>query len=197
MDDEIKEMKTPSDVQPLPEITPHMIQSTFTALDAKGLTQYAEGGVYIPTERGWQLLKKSGQREEITAYGHPNVTSTHTTTLEITKAAEIDKEADCIIAVRADKACADLSEDFKNELKSARKILITIQAGRASDTIVAYGSPALRLSHKEDIVIRKSDFIDNRTLAILADKAANELDQDLVDELKKGDTKVKIILEIK
>lgn len=194
---DIIEMRTPGDVQPLPEITPQMIETTFRALESKGLAQHAEGGVYIPTEHGWKLLMERKKiREEIIAYGHPNVTAMHTTTFEITKAAEIKKDADCIIAVKANKACNDLSRDMKNALKRAKKVEITIEAGKAADKIIAYGSPALKLTHPEDIVVRKSDFVDNRTLAILANKAANEIKQDLVEKLRSPNTEVKIILEV-
>lgn len=186
------------EVVPDPHITPEMIHTTFRALESKGMVIYGEDGVYIPTESGWKLLMRSKYpKEEITAYGHKNVLASHTTTFEITKAAELRKEGDCIIAVGADKACADISKDFRDALKEARKIEITIGAGGVSDVVIAYGSPALRIKHPEDIVVRKSDYIDERTLAILADKSASELKQELVEELRKPNTKVKITLEIK
>lgn len=186
------------DIGHVPEITPQMIQTTFNALEATGMVLYSEDGAYIPTESGWKLLTRSkNPKEEINAFGHKNVLSSHTTTFEITKAAELTKEGDCIIAVKADKACSDLSKDFRNALKEAKRVEITIEAGGVTDSVVAYGSPALRLEHEEDIVVRKSDYIDNRTLAILADKSASELKQDLVEELRKPNTKVKITLEIK
>jgi len=198
MGEKIRKMQDDESYEPMPEITPQMIQDTLRTLEAEGLIHYAEGGAYVPTEGGWKLLQDvSLSKEEINAYGHPNVTATHFTTLEITKAAEITKDADCIIAVKADKACTDLKNEFKEALSAAKKVEITIEAEGISDRIIAFGSPALRLTHKEDIVIRKSDFIDNRTLAILANKAACNLKKELVDKLKNPNTKVKIILEIK
>jgi len=181
-----------------PKITPEVLEIVLRTLESEGLIHYEAGKAYIPTEAGWKILMETKPvKEEILAYGHKNVEATHTTTLEITKVGEITKDADCIIAVKADKACKDLSKEFKNKLKEARKVEITIEAEGVEDKIIAYGSPALKLTHAEDIVIRKSDFIDNRTLAILADKVANELKQDLVEKLRNPETKVKITLEIK
>jgi len=194
------EIREEREVEPgaMPEITPWMIQTALKALEAKGMVYYTEGGVYVPTEKGWKLLMEiKPVKEEIIAYGHPKITATHTTTLEITKAEEIKKDADCVIAVKANKACIDLSKEMKNALKDGRKIEITIEAEGEKDKITAYGSPALKLNHPEDIVIRKSDFIDSRTLAILANKAANDIKQDLIEKLRDIKTQVKITLEIK
>ena len=41
---------------PQPTITPEMIHNTFRALETKGMIYYSEGGVYVPTEKGWKLL---------------------------------------------------------------------------------------------------------------------------------------------
>lgn len=195
---EEKIVKCQEEPRPMPEITPEMIQTTFKALEAKGMVQYVEGGYYVPTEKGWKLLKESKPtKEEIIAYGHPNITATHTTTFEITKAKDIKKDADCIVAVRADKACKDLDRGFIDGLKEGMVVEITFEVDGIKDTVVAYGSPALKLTHLEDIVVRKSDFIDSRTLAILADKAAFELDQDLIEKLRDPKTQVKITLEVK
>jgi len=181
-----------------PEITPEMVQATFRALEAEGMVQYMAGGVYIPTEKGWQLLMKTKPVEEvIIAYGHPNITATHATTLEITKASEMREDGDCIIAVKANKGCKDLGGEMKDALKDGKKVEITIEAGGLEDSIVAYGSPALKLTHPEDMVIRKSDFIDKRTLAILADKSASEIKLEIIEVLKDPKTEVKISLETK
>jgi hypothetical protein len=186
------------EIEPIPEITPQMIQNTFKALETSGMIIYGKEGVYIPTESGWKLLMRSKVlKEEINASGHKNILASHTTTFEITKAEELNKEGDCIIAVKADKACIDIKEEFRNALKEGKLVEITIEADGISDTVIAYGSPALIIKNREDIVIRKSDYIDSRTLAILANKSANELKQDLVERLRNPETKVKITLEIK
>ncbi len=191
-------VKESKETEAAPEITPHMIRETVKALEAKGLAHYMDSGVYAPTEGGWKLLMETkGAKDEIIAYGHPNITATHRTTLEITKSGEIKKDADCIIGVRANKSCKDLGREMKNALKNGDKVEITMEVEELTEKIVAFGSPALKLTHNEDMVIRKSDFIDNRTLAILADKAAHNLKKEFVEKLKDPATEIKITLEIK
>lgn len=197
MKKEVKEQqRAPDEVpEPAPTITPEMIGTAFRALETQGMIYYGAGGVYIPTERGWKLLMEAKPRkEEIVAYGHPDIAAQDNESVRITRSNEI--EPNCI-AVKANKACEDLGEEFKTALKTARKVEITIEANGLTDKLTAYGSPALKLVDEKDVVIRKNDFIDKATLAILADKSANELKQDLVEKLKSGNTKVKITLEIK
>jgi len=184
--------------KPMPEITPEMIKAAFEALEAKGMVYYGEGGIYIPTEKGWKLLMEiKPVKEEIIAYGHPNITARHSTTLEITKDESIGKDADCIIGVKANKACRDLSEELKNALKSGRKVEISIEVEGFVEKITAYGSPALKLTDEKDVVIRKSDFVDERTLAILADKSAKDLDEEIKRRLRNPETQIKITIEIR
>jgi hypothetical protein len=195
MTDATKNQEIAPDI--MPEITPDMVQTTFMALESKGMVQYVDGGYYVPTESGWKLLMEAKPvKEEIIAYGHPNITGNHTTTFEFTKAAEISKEADCIIGVKANKGCKDLSKDMKDALKMGKRVEITIEADGIAEKVEAMGSPALKLTHPDDIVVRKSDFIDGRTLAILSDKAANELSQNLIEKLRDPKTEIRITLEI-
>jgi len=175
-----------------------MIQTTLKTLESKGMVHYMSGGAYVPTESGWKLLTEiAPTKEEITAYGHPKITARNMNFFEIIKSYEIRKDADSVIAVKANKACKDLKKEIKDALKEARKIEIVIEAGEVNDKVIAYGSPALKLTHPEEIVVRKNDFIDNRTLAILANKSANELKQELIEKLRNENIKVKITLEIK
>ena len=184
--------------RPMPTITPEMIRTALELLEAKGLTYYTEKGVYIPTQKGWKLLMEiKPVKEEIIAYGHPNIRAKHETTFEITKEEEIGPEADCVIGVRANKACEDLSDEMKQALKEGRKVEITLEVEGIEEKIVAYGSPALKLTHSKSMVVRKSDFIDDRTLAILANKSASEISREIIEKMKKPETRMKIILEIK
>ena len=194
---EIKKMENQKDVEAEPEITPEMIQSTFKALEAEGLIRYMKGGAYLPTEKGWKLLREvvSG-REKIIGYGHEKIIAKDENCFEITKNKKPRGE-DSVIAVRADKGCKDLNERFKAAAKTANRMFITIEAGDVTENITAYGSPALRLTDANEIVVRKSDFIDGKTVAILADKSANEFSKEMKKALKNPKTEVKITLEIK
>jgi len=121
----------------------------------------------------------------IKAYGHPNIKATHKTTFEITKEDYLTPRGDCIIAIKADKAAADLNPHLKNLLKKENTILIIqLQVGDAHDTIIAKGNPNLTLTSKTSIVIRKSTYIDNRTIAIKANKAAKNINRKLINYLK-------------
>lgn len=136
--------------------------------------------------------------ETIFAYGHRNIQATHKSTFEITKETELSKRGDCIIAVSADKALADLSLKFKESLRRENaKITILIEAGEIAEMITAFGSPRLVLMHPTDMVIRKSSYICSRTLAIGANKAAWELSRKLVEKLRNPKQKIKITLTVK
>lgn len=128
--------------------------------------------------------------------GHPNVLARHETTLEFTKERELTKNGDCIIAVECDKACADLPEEFKKEIRLGKKLRIVIKIDGIEEELTACGSPKLLLSHTKDMVIRKSEFIDSRTLAVRAIKAAKDLNRNLAEKLKDNNAKIEIILEI-
>ncbi len=136
--------------------------------------------------------------EIILARGHKNIQATHETTFEITKEHEISKKGDCIIGVSASKAIADLNFEFKENLRQKKaKVTILIEAGDVTEVVNAFGNPQLVLTHPTDIVVRKSDYICNRTLAVQADKSACDLSRRLVKKLKNPKQKVKITLTVK
>lgn len=178
------------------KFTPEILQFTLAELQARGLVEYV-GGAYTPTKKAEELFKKRKPiKEEITAWGHPDITATNDMIIEITKERDLN-DKDAIIAVKANKSCKDLDELFKDYLKFGKKIKITISTDGTQDSIKAFGSPALELTNEKNILITRSDFIDGRTLTILADKAACNLKKELINKLKKSKTKVKIKLEIK
>ncbi|WP_297062651.1 DUF371 domain-containing protein [Thermococcus sp.] len=134
--------------------------------------------------------------ETIHCRGHKNVRATHRSTLEITTEDFLTPRGDCIICVSADKALKDLSEEFKEALRKGAKLRVVIRAGDVEDEVIAHGSPELRLESSVSMVIRKSDYIDGRTLAIRANKSAKGLKRELVELLKNPKTKVTVELII-
>jgi len=124
--------------------------------------------------------------EVIHAKGHPNITAKHKTTLEITKDNHLTPRGDCIVAIAADKGFAELSDEFKERLRGGCAVEVTIGCGGLFDTIRARGNPNLTFTHPKDIIIRKSDFTCPRTLAINADKAACDIDRELVQKIVDG-----------
>ena len=142
-------------------------------------------------------MPASEVREVVFGYGHENILATHKATLEFTRDKHLSRKGDCIVAVAADKALADLNGEFKEYLlKPHAKLNILIEVGELFDRVSAQGSPRLILIHPTDMVIRKSDCVDDRTLAIHADKAARDLSRDLVEKLKNPKQKVKITLNV-
>jgi hypothetical protein len=124
--------------------------------------------------------------------------ATHKTTLEFTKDTHLTKRGDCIVTVAADKALADLNSDFKEKLRKPHaKLTITIEADGIAEQVNAEGSPQLILTHPTDMVVRKSDYVCSRTLAVHADKATCDLSRDLIEKLKNPEQKVKITLTVR
>jgi hypothetical protein len=138
-------------------------------------------------------------KEVILARGHENISATHRSTIEITKEEHLTKSGDCVIAVSANKALSDLSAEFKkNLLTDQADLTISVEAGGVTETLSAYGSSRLILTHPTDIVIRKSGYVCSRTLAIHADRSARDLPRDLVKRLRnsKQDVRITLIMEI-
>jgi hypothetical protein len=136
-------------------------------------------------------------KENILAFGHENIQAIHPTTLMFTKEMQVSNSGDCIVAVAADKALTDLTKTFKDTLRKPNaKLSIIIQAGDLAEQINASGSPKLILTHPNDIVIRKSSFISDRTLAIDSDKSSNDLSRELIAKLKNPKQKINITLTV-
>ncbi|MFH1450817.1 MAG: DUF371 domain-containing protein [archaeon] len=134
-------------------------------------------------------------KQVITAHGHENVLGEHSTTIEITKHADLSVMGDCIIGVKASHGCADLNPELKDLIQSGKKVKVTLKAGGVQDAVTGIGSKFLTLSHPDDIVIRKSDFTCSRTLMIKADKAACDLKEELIKKLEDPKTKLEFIIE--
>lgn len=119
--------------------------------------------------------------------GHRNVTSHHKSTFEITKDAEIGPTADCIVGTSADQSMLDFPEDFKAKVANSNtKITVILDTENGHDEITGFGHENLELSHPTDIVCRTSDYTCSRTLMIKSNKAAKDLDNELIEDLKNG-----------
>jgi hypothetical protein len=135
--------------------------------------------------------------ETIYAHGHENVTSRNKMTLEITKETHLTKRGDCIIALESDKGARDLCPEFKKLAQNEKsRITITIEADDQVEVVNAYGHPQLSFTHPTDLVVRKSDYTCNRTLAVHADKAAKDLPQTLVEKLQNPMQRVRVTLTV-
>ena len=125
------------------------------------------------------------------AYGHPNITAKHKTTLEFTKDKELSLRGDCIVGVKSDFELP-LIKNFISQLKK-NKIKITIEVDDLKEEIIAEVNPDF--DSDREMVIRKSEFKDERAFAVRADKSSIELKRELVECMKKPDCIVEIFLD--
>ncbi len=125
------------------------------------------------------------------------VRSLHPTTIEVTTEEFLTENGDCIVGVGAAKGCAGLDARVQEALRR-RGSMVTIRlvVGTFSFSIRASGDPRLRLSHEHDVVIRRSDFISDRTLAIRADAASKDIPRDMVNLLRNPRTVGRLEIEV-
>ena len=127
-----------------------------------------------------------------TCYGHENITAKHKTTLEFTKSNELSLKGNCIIGVKADFSIKEIKR-FIESLGNNKKIIITMEIlDYIIERINAEVNPGFNSGM--EMVIRKSDFIDERTFAINADKCACDLRGELIKHI--AGNKQKIIVAI-
>ncbi|MBE6487280.1 MAG: DUF371 domain-containing protein [Methanosphaera stadtmanae] len=122
-----------------------------------------------------------------TATGHKNVTSKHKSTFEITTDKSLTLNGDCIIGLNSNITLNDFPQQLRDIIQTDdSKIEMILRTENATDTIIGYGSSQLTLDHPTDMVIRKSTFVCSRTLMIKSDKAAKDLDKQLIKDLSNG-----------
>ncbi len=114
------------------------------------------------------------------AYGHKNITAKHKTTLEFTKDKDLSLKGDCIIGVRADFKLNEIKQFFKNLKGNKIKVIIKVD-GLKEEINATINSD---FDDEEEIVIRKTDYISERTLGINADKATYNLGNRFISKLK-------------
>lgn len=131
------------------------------------------------------------------AHGHQNISATHKTTLEFTKDNEISTKGDCIIGVNADFDSTKLGQLIK-KIKN-KNITIAIQTisknkkyKKIKETIFAEINP--KFDDDREFVIRKTDFISERTFAINSNKAAFGLNRDLINYLKEKGNRIIVVI---
>jgi uncharacterized protein len=134
---------------------------------------------------------------EIEFFGHENIRSNHTKTIEITKESHLTPRGDCIIGVSANSSCADLPEELKNKLKNSKtSVHFLIKVGDDEFVLEGRGHPELTLTHDEDIVLRKSNFTCPRTLSVNCDKASNLVPRKMISKLQNPKTKGLFIITV-
>ncbi|MEM2874489.1 MAG: DUF371 domain-containing protein [Candidatus Hadarchaeales archaeon] len=130
------------------------------------------------------------------ARGHPNIKARHSTTLMITKDPEVSPKGDCVIGVSSEKSVADLPAELKDGIRAGRGVIIELRVGNRRETVRALGHPLLKLAHTSDMVIRKSCYVCERTLAVRANVSAADLPRDFVDLLRDPNAILLIKIEV-
>jgi hypothetical protein len=123
----------------------------------------------------------------VRANGHENVSAEHASTFELTSDDWLTPAGDCILAVEADTVPADLDAAFVEACQSHEAtITATLRAEGHEATIEGRGHPDLSFENDRSMVGRTSDYVDDRTIMVGADKAAADIDRDLVAALAEG-----------
>lgn len=136
--------------------------------------------------------------EEITFQGHKNILSLHTKTIEITKDSNLTKNGDCIVGVSANKACNDLNPALKARLRTNGTVVkITIVVEPHEFELSGYGNNGLDITHEHDIVLRRSNYVDSRTLVVSCDKSAFDIPRKMVSSLMNSQVRgiMRIVVE--
>ena len=128
-----------------------------------------------------------------TAWGHPNITGTHKNTIEFTKDREIEKEADCIIGVKADFEKV-LLKNFLQECRVASRpqIKMDLKAGEQKEFL--YFAPNPVFDDEKELVLRISNFCSKRTLGVQATKSARYLSRAFVSRLSHPEQEIVVTL---
>jgi len=134
-------------------------------------------------------------RFQIKFSGHKNIRSLHPKTIEITKDSHLTPRGDCIVGVNATCGCKDIPSALKKKLKDPNStIKFSIDVNDYSFKFSGKGHKNLLLTNSDDIVIRKSNFVCPRTLAVSCNKASDSIPRKIIQLLQ--DPKAKGVLTI-
>ena len=118
-------------------------------------------------------MRRKMMSYQFSAYGHPNITAKHKTTLEFTKDKNVSLKGDCIIGVNTDFEIKELKKFIQNYKSEKIHIEIKSTDGKIKDEFEAELNK--EFDDEREIVIRMGSFKSKRTLAINASKSASHL----------------------
>ena len=125
--------------------------------------------------------------ETVRAHGHEHVAGEHQSTLELTTDDYLTPAGDCILGIEADRAPADFDDDFVDACRDPEAtITLVLDADGHRETVTGSGHPDLVFENDRSMVARTSTYVDDRTILVDADKAAADVDRDLVAALADG-----------
>jgi len=121
--------------------------------------------------------------------GHPNITSSHQNTFEITKEPDVTPTGHCIIGIKADY---DLFKVRKLN-RGGKRLRMTLDAAGVQEEVSFIAHPGFL--NKDEMVVRKTGFTCKRTLGIRADKASNDFSPGFKKALKDPNSIIKVTIE--
>ncbi len=130
-------------------------------------------------------------------YGHPNVSSTHKTTLEFTTESDLSTKGDCILAVKSTCSLRNLPDNLKEKMKiDGQTIIVILEVDHKQEKIIGYGNSKLSFTDENAIIIRKSPFVCSRTLMINSNKAAFDISRDIVNSLTTPSNVLNVTIQV-
>lgn len=127
-------------------------------------------------------------------FGHPNILGTHRNTIEVTLDEQISRRADCIIGVRASKGCSDVTPQLRRWIREGKPLEFEIRAKSLSFVFSGRGDGGLDLKDERELVLRRSDYLSSRTLAVRCSKAACDVPRKMIRELQDPQTRGLLII---
>ena len=132
-------------------------------------------------------IAEAAHTETVTARGHEHVSGTHESTFELTTDEYLTPAGDCILGIAADRAPVAFADPFRAACQNPdATITAVLEAGEHTERITARGNPELTLASDRSLVVRTSEYVDDRTVAVDASAAAADLDRALIGALAAG-----------
>ena len=126
-------------------------------------------------------------QQRVRAIGHENVLAEHASTFELTSDDWLTPAGDCILGLEADPTPLSFDEAFVSACQSHDvTITITLSVDGREQVIEGRGHPDLTFESDRSMVVRTSDYVDDRTIAVEADAAAVDIDRGIVSALADG-----------
>ena len=117
--------------------------------------------------------------------GHPNVTATHSKTLELTRDADISRRATCVLGVASDY-------DDRALLALRGRVDVALECDGVRDEFVATMSPFFL--GDASLVFRRGPGLRGNTVAFDATKTAATIDRELVARLGASNAKLRVTI---
>ena len=134
--------------------------------------------------------------QRVRAIGHEHVSAEHTSTLELTSDDWLTPAGDCILGIEASAVPATFDEEFVSACQCHdAAISATIRVDGHEQIIDGSGHSELSFENSRSMVIRTSDYVDDRTIMVESDTAAAGIDREVVTSLEDG-AELDCILEV-